>query len=109
MVYTASFESCEPKRFVRCWKKVERKYIQEQQPNQFHSYNQNMGFASRMDQNVVKFSIGTQMKKCWWSSFVSVMDIVLQGVCLLYHSNKYEGDESLPFPAFRRDVVSAIF
>ena len=46
---------------------------------------------------------------CWWSSFVSVMDIVLQGVWLLYHSNKYEGDESLPFPAFRRDVVSAIF
>ena len=37
------------------------------------------------------------------------MDIVLQGVRLLYHSNKYEGDGSLPFPAFRRDVVSAIF
>ena len=54
MVYIASSESCEPKRFVRCWNKVERKYIQEQQPNQFHCYNQNMDFVSRMD--------------CTWSS-----------------------------------------
>ena len=29
-VYIASSESSKPKRFVRRWKKVERKYIQEQ-------------------------------------------------------------------------------
>ena len=39
-VYIASSESCEPKRFVRCWNKVERKHIQEQ--HHFHCYNQNM-------------------------------------------------------------------
>ena len=32
-LYMASFQSCEPKRFVRCQNKVKRKYIQEQQPN----------------------------------------------------------------------------
>ena len=48
-VYIAFSESCEPKRFVWCGNKVERKYIQEQQPNQFHCYNQNMGFVNRMD------------------------------------------------------------
>ena len=48
-VYIASSELCEPKRIVRCWKKVERKYIQEQEPNQFHCYNQSMDFVNRMD------------------------------------------------------------
>ena len=48
-----SSESCEPKRYVWCWNKVERKYFQEQQPNQFHCYNQNMVFVNKMDQNVV--------------------------------------------------------
>ena len=56
-IYVASSESYEPKRFVQCWNKVENIYIyiQEQQPNQFHSYNQSMGFVSRMDQNVAKY------------------------------------------------------
>ena len=38
-VYIASSESYVPKRFVRCLNKVERKYSQEQQLNQFHCYN----------------------------------------------------------------------
>ena len=50
-----SSESCEPKRFARCWNKVEKKKNQEQQPNQVHCYNQNMGFVNRMDQNVAKY------------------------------------------------------
>ena len=54
VVYTASSESCESRRFVRCWNKIERKHVQEQ-PNQFHFYNQNMGFVNRMDQNVAKY------------------------------------------------------
>ena len=62
-VYIAFSESCEPNRFVCCWNKVERKYIQEQQPNQFHSYNQNMGFVNRMVQNVAKYRAGIRMKK----------------------------------------------
>ena len=31
-IYIASSESCKPKRFVWCWNKVEKRYIQEQQP-----------------------------------------------------------------------------
>ena len=50
-------------KFVRRWNKVERKYIQEQQPNQFRCYNQNMGFVKRMDQNLAKHRIGIWMKK----------------------------------------------
>ena len=57
VVYLASSESCEPKRFVRCWNKVKRNYIQEKQPNQFYCYNQNMGFVNRMEQNLVKYRI----------------------------------------------------
>ena len=51
-IYIASSESCEPKRFVWRWKKVEKQYVQEQQPNQFHCYNYNMDYVNRMDQNV---------------------------------------------------------
>ena len=57
MICIASSESCELKRFVPCWNIVEKKYIQEQQPNNFHFYNENMGFVNRMDKNVVK---------CWY-------------------------------------------
>ena len=32
-----------------------KKYIQEQQPNQFHCCNHNMGFVTRMDQDVAKY------------------------------------------------------
>ena len=59
-VYIASSESSEPKRFVRRWNKVERKYIQEQQPTQFHCYNQSMSFVKRMDQNMAKYRIGIE-------------------------------------------------
>ena len=93
-VYTASSEFCEPKRLVRCWKKVERKYVQEQ-PIQFHCYSQNMGFVNRMDQNMAKYRIGIQMKNWWWSPFVWVINVVPQGALVLHRINKDEGDESL--------------
>ena len=64
------FVEIKPKTFVQCWNKVGRKYIQEQQPNQFYCYNQNMGFFHRMDQSVAKYKIGIRMKKWWWSPFV---------------------------------------
>ena len=68
-LYIASSESCQHSRNL-FWNKVERKYIQEQQPNQFHCYNQNMGFVKRMAQNVAKHRIGIRMKKWWWYPFV---------------------------------------
>ena len=54
-IYIASSESCEPKRFVWCWKKVEIKYIQEQRPNQFQFYNYNIDFVNTMDQIVTTY------------------------------------------------------
>ena len=53
-VYIASSKFSEPKRFVRRLNKVEGKYIQEQQSNQFHCYKKNRSFFARMDQNVSK-------------------------------------------------------
>ena len=55
MVYIASYESCEPKKFSRSSNKVERNYFQEQQPNQIHGYNQNMGLVNKMGQSVASY------------------------------------------------------
>ena len=38
-----------------------------------------------------------------------MVDVVLQGVWVLYHVNKDEGDESQALLAFRRDFVNATF
>ena len=38
-----------------------------------------------------------------------MVDVVVQGVWLLHHINKDEGDEYLPLLAFRRHVVNVIF
>ena len=38
-----------------------------------------------------------------------MVDVVLQGVQVLYRFNKNECDDSLPLLAFRKDVVCAIF
>ena len=62
-LYIAFFKSCNPKRFVRCRNKVEKKYIQEQQPSQFHCCNQNTAFVNRMGQHLVKHSLGIRIKK----------------------------------------------
>ena len=38
-----------------------------------------------------------------------MVDVVLQGVWVLYRINKDESDESLPLLAFKRDVVNEIY
>ena len=43
-VYIASSKFSEPKKFVRCMNKVEGKYIEKQQLNQFHCYNKSRVF-----------------------------------------------------------------
>ena len=40
---------------------------------------------------------------------VLMVDVILQGVWVLYGINKNERDESLPLLAFRRRAVNAIF
>ena len=74
--------------------------IQEQQLNQLQCYNQSMGFVARIDHNVTKYRTDIRIKKYWWSMFVCLVDVVLQGVWVLYHINKDEDDESLPLLAF---------
>ena len=60
----------EPKRLRWRFSKVERKYIQEEQPNYFHFYSQNMGLVNRMDQTVVKSRTGALLEYniCQYSS-----------------------------------------
>ena len=63
-----SSKSCDPKRFSRCCNKVERKYIQEQHPNQFQCYNQNMGSVNGMALSLVNYRNGWYSKESRFSS-----------------------------------------
>ena len=67
-----------------------------------------MGLVNRMDQHFIKHRVGIQMKKSWWSLVVLKVDVVLQGVWVLYHISN-EDDEYLPLPSFWRDLINAIF
>ena len=67
-----------------------------------------MGFVNRMNQNMAKYRIGIRMKKGLLPAFVWKVDVVLQGVWVLYHI-KDEGSEYLLILAFGRDAVHAIF
>ena len=49
------------------------------------------------------------MKKSRCSLFVSILDVVLQSVWVLYRINKDEADESVVLVAFRRHVANAFF
>ena len=51
-----------------------------------------MGFVNRMEQWP---GVCIRMKKWWWCSCVSMVDVVIQGVWVLYLINKDKGDESL--------------
>ena len=67
-----------------------------------------MGLVNRMDQHFIKHRVGIQMKKSWWSLVVLKVDVVLQGVWVLYHISN-EDDEYLSLLSFWRDLVNAIF
>ena len=67
-----------------------------------------MGLVNRMDQHFIKHRISIQMKKSWWSLVVWKVDVVLQGVWVLYHISN-EDDKYLPLLSFWRDLVNAIF
>ena len=68
-----------------------------------------MAFVNRMNLNVDKYRTGIQMKKSRCSLFVSILDVVLQSVWVLYRINKDEADESVVLVAFRRHVANAFF
>ena len=86
--------------FSRCCNKVERKYIQEQQPNKIHCY----GFCQ---QNGLERG---QLQDWYPDEKTVVVPIFLNGrCCFSLRINKDEGDESLPFLVFRRHIVNAFF
>ena len=49
-------------------------------------------------------------EKCWWSTFVWMVDVVLRGVWVLHRVNKDEGEQSLLLLEKRcsKDVVNAV-
>ena len=110
-IYLDSSESCEPRRFVWCW--MEQKwiyvyiYIQEQQPNQFHCYNQSWVLSTEWTRTWP--GIGIRMKKWWWFPYVWMVDAVIQRAWVLYLINKDKDDDSFPLIAFWRHVVYVIF
>ena len=53
-------------------------------------------------------SIGMQMKNWWWFQLAWMVDVVIQGVWVLYRI-KDKDDESLPLLAFLRQVLNVIF
>jgi len=109
-VYIASnCLSSQPSKTVRRWNKIDRKYIQVTQPNQFHCYNQGMGFVDRIDQNVAAYRIGIRMKKWWWAPFAWMVDVAVQNAWILHRINRAEGDPNYSLLAFRREIVNAIF
>ena len=55
---------------------MERKYIQEQQPNQFHCYNQNMGFVKKWTRTWPITGLESGGKD-------DVVDVAFQGAWLL--------------------------
>ena len=90
VVYIASSKSFEPERFARRLNNMERKYIQEQQLNQFHCHNQNMLMEwTRMWQS-------TGLISEWKNGGGSILlDVVLQNERVLQHIDRDEGDHSL--------------
>ena len=107
VVYIASSESCEPKRFSGCWNKAERKCIQEQQPNQFHWYNQTMSFVNRMDQSLGNYGIGIRMKNDGLCFFEwQILFLRVRGYCIELTKMKAI---SLCLFQFFKDILSMQF
>ena len=50
---------------VCCCNKIDQKFIQTSQPNQFHCCNQGMGFIKEMDQNIAEYHMEIRIRK-WW-------------------------------------------
>ena len=91
----------EPKRFVRCWNKVERISTKPIPLLQLeHRFCQLNGPE--------RGQLASEWKKV-------VIPVCLNGRCcllgcgVLYRINKDEGDKSMPLLPFRKDVVNAIF
>ena len=61
----------------RC-SRTEKKRIKVPTPNSIQIYNQNMGGANRMDQNINCYRVGIRGKKWWWCLFTWLLDAALQ-------------------------------
>ena len=104
----ASSESCERKRFVRYWNKVEKNIFKKN--NQISSAATTRTWVLSTEWTKTWPSIDVQMKKWWWFPFVWMTDFMLLRVRgVLYHINKDKGDESLPLLVFPRHDVNVTF
>ena len=67
------------------------------------------GFCQKNGPKCGQVKIGFEMKKWWWLSFVCLVDVILQGMWVLYRINKGEDNETLSRLVFRRDVANTFF
>ena len=93
-IYRNMRDSCESKRFVQSWNKVERRYIQEQQPNKFQYCNQKMDLSIEWTRTWPSTGLLPKSKS---SGGPHLPDVVLQNTWSMYRINKDEGDESPSF------------
>ena len=77
-VYIACSESCETKRFVRCWNKVEESIFKNN--NEINSTVTTKSWVLSKDWTRTCPNTGMVSKWKWWSSFGLMVDVVLQ-VC----------------------------
>ena len=73
MIYVAFSESYEPKRFIRCWNKVEKNIFISNNQISSTVTTRTWVFVNRMDQNVAKY---------WYSNEkMVVVPVCLNGRC----------------------------
>ena len=106
-IYVGFSESYGPKRFIRCWNKIEKNIFISN--NQISSTVTTRTWVFSTEWTRTWPSISIPMKKWWWFPFVWMVDVFIQGAWVLYRINKDKGDDSLPLLAFWRQVVNVIF
>ena len=94
-IYIACSESCEPKRFFRCWNKIEESIFKK-------NYEINSTVTTRTWVLSKEWT-----RKCPSTGMIS--KCCSSGVLVLYRINKDDGDKSVPVIAFQRDAVNPIF
>ena len=100
-------ESCEPKRFARCWNKVEKNIFKSNNQISFTVVTTTWVLSPEWTRTWPSTII--RKKKWWWFPFVWMVDVAIHVVWVLYCINKDKDDESLPLPPFLRHADNVIF
>ena len=86
------------------WSRVEKKYVNIQQPHLFNSYNKFMGGVDKHDWLVSKYNISIRGKKWYWPIITRLIDMSIVNSWTLYR--KIHGQKSLSLLEFRRAIVT---